>query len=186
MIHQTGKLRGIYSSLFKRKLRVPYIAQINENACGVAVLEMVYKYHGMENISQEDIFNKYKELEPHGSGNIRLNTDSLVADAMGRGFLSFWARADFNNIESSLDLLKRLTLDSKTPVIVCQKFSDEQPLIDHFRIVVGVRDNIIYLHDPHIENGGAFKEWEISKFMEFWKPTGANVTGGIFVVIKKI
>ncbi len=169
----------------KTKLKVPYIAQINENACGAAVLEMVYKYYGLENISQQEIFNKYKELEPHGSGNNRFSTDSLVSDSLERGLLSFLARADYDNEESSIRLLKWLTTGLKIPVIVCQKFTDQQPLLGHFRIVVGVKDNIIYIHDPHSENGGAFQEWGFEKFMEFWKPTGANVTGGIFVVIKK-
>lgn len=165
---------------------VPYVSQINENACGAAVLEMIYKYYGLDNISQEGIFNKYKKLEPHGSDNFILSTDSLVSDAQGRGFLSFWARTDYNDKENSSDLLRRLTIDSKIPVIVCQKFTDELPLIGHFRIVVGVRGNIVYLHDPHAKNGGAFKKWEINKFMEFWKPTGKNVTGGVFIVIKKL
>jgi len=71
-------------------------------------------------------------------------------------------------------------------VIVCQKFSYEQPLIGHFRIVVGVEDNIVYIHDPCIKDGGAFRELGIDKFVEFWKPTGENVKGGIFIVIKKL
>jgi len=103
---QTKKLSDFYNKLFKKKLGVPYIPQINENACGAAVLEMVYKYYGLENISQDEIFNKYKEFEPYGSGNIRLSTDNLVSDALGRGFLSFWARGDYNNKENSINLLK--------------------------------------------------------------------------------
>ena len=36
-----------------------------------------------------------------------------------------------------------------------------------------------------LEIGGAYQKWEAQKFMEFWQPTGQNVTGGIFVIIKK-
>jgi len=168
-----------------KKLKVPYISQINDNACGAAVLEMVYKYYGLKNISQEDIFNKYKELEPHGSGNLRLSTGSLVQDAKERGFESDWDYVDTNDKISSIELLREATNDFKVPVIVCQKFSDEYPLIGHFRIVVGVEGDIVYVHDPHLKTGGAFMKWKADKFMDFWKKTGENVTGGVFVVIKR-
>jgi len=179
--------KKISNRSYGSKLKVPYIQQINKNACGAAVLEMIYKYYGIKNITQSDIFNKYKEPEPHGTGNNRISTDDLVRDASGQGFLSFWARADYNNKETSFNLLRRLTMESKIPVIVCQKFTNKEPLIGHFRIVVGIKDNnIVYVHDPHVEKGGGFKEWSIDHFMEFWKPTGKNVTGGVFIVIKKL
>lgn len=184
---QTKKTWRAFCHFFKKnKLKVPYISQVNDAACGPAVLEMVYKYYGIANISQENIFNKYKEFEPLGSGNYRLTTVNLVNDALGMGFSSFWARADYNDKEKIVDLLRRLVIDSKIPLIVCQKFTNEQPQLGHFRIVVGMKNNIVYIHDPHVKDGGAFKEWSIDKFMEFWKPTGSNVTGGIFIVIKKL
>jgi len=169
----------------KSKLKVPYIPQINENACGAAVLVMVYKYYGLKNIFQEDLFKKYQELEPHGSGNFRFSADSLVSDALTRGFLAFWARADFTNRNNTVSLLE-LLIRAKIPIIVCQKFTNGQPMIGHFRIVVGIKDNIIYVHDPHVELGGAYKEWEADKFLEYWQPTGQNITGGVFVVIKNL
>ena len=180
------KISEIYNNFFKKRLEVPYIKQINENACGAAVLEMVYKYYGLNNIFQNEIYNKYKEFEPHGSGNTRISVDDIVFDARERNFISFWARADYNNKENSVNLLKLLTVNFKIPIIVCQKFSDEEPLMGHFRIVVGVKDNIIYVHDPSMGNGSAFEKWEIDKFIRFWEPTGENVKGGIFIIIKKI
>ena len=176
---------NIFSRLFKGKLKVPYVPQINDNACGAAVLEMIYKYYGLKNISQEDIFNKYREFEPRGSGNLRLSTDNLVRDAKERGFESIWDRVDTSDKINSIELLRKLTIDFKIPVIVCQKFSDEYPLIGHFRMVVCVKNNIIYVHDPHLKSGGAFIKWKADKFMDFWKKTGDNVTGGVFVIIKR-
>ena len=179
------KLGEIYNRLFSKNLKVSYISQINENACGAAVLEMVYKYYGLKNVSQEEIFNKYQELEPHGSGNLRITTDNLISDALSRGLHSFWARSNYGNRASVLDLLQRV-ISSRIPLIVCQKFTDEQPQMGHFRIVVGIRGNVIYVHDPHAGLGGAYKKWGVEKFLEFWQPTGDNVTGGVFVVIKKL
>jgi len=178
------KIEEMFDRFLKRKLKVPYILQINENACGAAVLEMVYRYYGLNDISQEDIFNKYKEHEPYGSGNFRITVDNIVSDAKERGFSSFWNRINCANHKDAINTLKRLTMDLRIPVIVCQKFTEEQPLIGHFRIVVGIKNNIVYVHDPHVSNGGKDKEWVIERFMEFWQPTGENVTGGVYVVIK--
>lgn len=177
--------RYIKSWFSSTKLKVPYIRQINENACGVAVLEMVYKYYGLQDISQQEIMQKYQELEPHGTGNFRITTDNLVSDALSRFFLSFWARADFRN-NKNVNQLLTLLINSKIPIIVCQKFTNEQPQLGHFRIVVGIMDNIIFLHDPHQTSGAAYQEWNMEDFLNFWQPTGDNVTGGIFIVIKKL
>ncbi|MDD5147429.1 MAG: papain-like cysteine protease family protein [Candidatus Daviesbacteria bacterium] len=172
-------------NLSGRKLKVSYIAQINENACGAAVLEMIYKHYGIKDVSQEDILKRYQELEPHGSGNIRITTDSLVLDARKRGFRSFWGRVDYSNVENSMNLLKTFIEDLHLPIIVCQKFTEDQPLIGHFRIVLGINKNVVYLHDPHREKGGPYRKWKTQQFMEFWQPTGNNVTGGIFIIISK-
>ncbi len=165
-------------------LEVPYVQQFNTNTCGAAVLEMIYKYNGLKNISQQELMVKYQELEPHGSGNYRMTTDSLITDARARGFNAGWIRVNWESIKDSISLIK-VFMDFGIPVIVCQKFTNELPSIGHFRIVLGIQGEIIYLHDPNIETGGANLEWPISKFMEFWKPTGDNVTGGILCFINK-
>lgn len=171
---------------FKKKpLKVPYAAQLNRNACGAAVLEMVYNYYGMKDIFQEKLYEKYQELEPYGSGNYRLSTDNLVLDARNKGFISFWGRADYTNLENAVSLLQTFVKDLRVPVIVCQKFTTEQPLIGHFRVVLMADKDLIYFHDPNPDIGGASQKWPTRKFMEFWQPTGDNVTGGIFVIIKK-
>jgi len=68
---------------------------------------------------------------------------------------------------------------------VCQRFSDKSPLIGHFRIVIGLGNDTIILHDPHPKHGGEAVRWNKERFIDFWKKTGKNVTGGVFVVIKK-
>ncbi len=166
-------------------LKIPYIKQINPNACGAAALEMVYKFYGLENVSQEELMQKYQELEPHGSGNYRMSTDTLITDAREKGFESTWLRANYTNKQDCLSLLKILVETKKIPVIVCQKFTDEMPLIGHFRIVIGVDNDSIYLHDPNVEIGGEKLKWTLDKFFNFWQPTGQNVTGGILCLITR-
>ncbi len=165
-------------------MKIDYIPQININACGAAVLEMVYNYYGLQGVSQQDLMEKYQELEPHGSGNFRVTTDDLVADARSKGFSTGWARVNWSNSDDSISLLQLLT-NAGIPIIVCQKFTEEQSLIGHFRIVLKADKEKVYLHDPNPDIGGANIEWSIEKFIDFWEPTGNNVTGGIFVFISK-
>src|SRR5665213_1946362 len=111
---------------------IPYVAQISENACGAAALEMVYKYYGLQGISQDVLLSKYEELEPHGSGNFRMTTDSLVQDARARGFESGWARVNYARKNDAINLLIPL-IATGIPIIVCKKFTDAQPQLGHFR-----------------------------------------------------
>ena len=166
-------------------LKVPYIAQFNSNACGAAVLQMIYEYYGLQDVSQEILFNTYQELEPRGSGNLRMTTDALVQDSRERGFNSGWSRVNYSSNEDSINLLKILVLKNKIPIIVCQKFTEDHPTIGHFRIVLGIDEGFVYLHDPNNEIGGPKLKWPINKFMDFWQWTGDNVTGGIFCYISK-
>ncbi len=166
-------------------LEIPYIKQINPNACGAATLEMVYKFYGLDNISQAELMQKYQELEPHGSTNYRMSTQALVTDARKKGFESVYLQANYFNKQDCLSSLKILVETNKIPVIVCQKFTDQMPLIGHFRIVIGVDNDSIYLHDPNIEIGGEKLKWTLDKFIDFWQPTGQNVTGGILCLITR-
>lgn len=166
-------------------LPVPYIPQINFCACGAAALAMVYKYYKLE-ISQEALFRKYAELEPHGSNNFRITTDNLVEDAVSRGFDAQWARVRFRDEKESMEEVSTLLHNYKIPIIVCQKYTDKQPLIGHFRVVIGADESSVVFHDPDPTFGGPHKKWPITKFMKYWQPTGMNVTGGIMVVIRPI
>jgi len=165
-------------------LEVPYIPQINVNACGAAVLEMIYGYYDQKGFSQKELLEKYQELEPHGSGNFRLSTNNLVVDAREKGYNAGWARAGWHSGPDVVALLRTM-VSSKVPLIVCQKFTAEKPLIGHFRIVIGIDEENVYLHDPSPEVGGENLKWPIDKFVDFWQETGQNVTGGIFVFITR-
>jgi len=178
------KLGKVFHRLLTRKLQVPFVYQINDNACGAAVLEMIYRYYGINNIDQRGIFNQYREIEPALGKELRIATDSLIRDAANRGFQADWDRADYEKRDKSIELLKNFVNDG-IPIIVCQQFTKEQPLIGHFRVVVGIGGGTIYLHDPHPKYGGRSLKWSLDQFMDFWQPTGPNVTGGVYIVIRK-
>ncbi len=161
-------------------LSVPYKSQINNHACGAAALEMVYKFYGFNDVSQQEIVNQYQEFEPHGSGNLCITTDNLVEDARKRGFHSEWKRA---NLNLQVDDLLTAWVNSRMPIIVCQKYTDEQPLLGHCRVFLGFDGQYVNFHDPCTETGGSNLRWPKDKFVDFWKATGKNVTGGVYVII---
>ena len=169
--------------LWAEPLNVPFVAQFNTNACGAAALEMVYKYYGKSDITQQEIFNKLKEKEPELRRENRISTDHLVSDAQARGFRAFWDRVDYSEQNEALQVLKYY-LSRKTPVIVCQQFTKKSRKIGHFRVVVDVdEDQYIYFYDP--DEGHDLIKWPIDQFMDYWQPTGQNVTGGVYIVIEK-
>lgn len=166
-------------------LKIPYVKQVGDLTCGPACLQMVYNYYGIENLSQQDIYYKYKTEDPHDSKAARVLTDDLVSDARSRGFKSAIMKVDVSNISESVDLMN-IFLDASIPIIVCQQYSLALPLTGHFRVVIGIDDQNIYFHDPgnKIENGESLK-LSHEEFFKLWQATGENVTGGIFVWIKK-
>ncbi len=170
------------NNLWAKPLEVPYVAQFNKYSCGAAALEMVYKYYQRSDISQQEIFKKHHEADPEYKSETRISTLSLISDAKSRGFEAFWRRVNYKNKSQSLAVLKSYLRD-KTPVIVCLQFSKEMPRVGHFRVVIDIdeRDNI-YFYDPY--KSGLMK-WPADQFMDYWQPTGKDVTGGVYVIIRK-
>ena len=166
-----------------KNLSVPFVYQYNSNACGAAALEIIYKYFEVSNISQEDIFEKYKKLEPHGSGNYYISTGDLISDARSRDFHAEKYQINYNSIEN-ISLLKEL-LEQEIPIIVCQQYTKEKPLIGHFRVVIGIDNDFVYFHDPSQKIGGENLKQSYQEFFDYWQPTGKNVIGGRFYVISK-
>ncbi|MDP3953271.1 MAG: papain-like cysteine protease family protein [bacterium] len=167
-----------------KRINVPYVAQTDDGSCGAAALEMIYKYYGEEDISQDKIFEKHKSKDLEESGVMGIATDDLVDDARERGFISYWGRADVSNKEDSLRQLRKF-LDRKIPLIVEQQSTSDKKL-GHYRVVFGVDNKYVYLHDPDDrddELGGASVKVPIDRFMELWHKTGKNVTGGLFIFI---
>ncbi|MBU1164977.1 C39 family peptidase [Patescibacteria group bacterium] len=165
------------------KIQVPYSQQYNNSACGAACLVMVYKHYGLKDITQQEIFEKNKEQEPHGTGATRIATSDLVNDAKERGFNSYSGQVDYSNNDKSIEFVKQ-TIKNKIPLIVCQQWKKDRAILGHFRVVVGYSNKYICVHDPDLEDGSRKQKWSYEKFMDYWQRTGDNVIGGQYVIIE--
>ena len=166
-------------------LNVPYVSQINEHACGAAALEMVYRYYrsgAEDHFSQTALFTEHAEFEPHGSGARRITTDNIVAAARKRELFAGWGRVSTDRVER-LEQLRFFLLKEKVPLIACQQFSEGEPLLGHFRVLLAADENRAFLHDPHPKRGGPSLEWKMNKLTKFWRHSGQNVTGGVAIWI---
>lgn len=165
-------------------LSVPFKKQISIDACSVAAFEMVYRYFhpsALSKFSQQKTFRMLTEKEPHGSGNLRVSSDKLTTYARQRNFKSGWGRVSRDQAEA-ITQLNYFLETSKIPVIACQRYTDEWPLIGHFRVIFGIEGSDVLLHDPAF---GPDQRWPIEKMLDYWRPTGENVTGGVVIWIAR-
>ncbi len=168
------------------KLNVPYIAQNHPNSCGPACLEMIYKFFDLNNISQTDLFEKYKEPNTEDPNILFVKTNKLAEDAKNNNFEVIHAVFDIENNHNLFKEIKEFIEINYVPIMVCQQFRKEESHIGHFRVIIGFTDsNEVILHDPHPEFGGDSQVWSQEKFIDFWRKTGTNVVGGEFFYIKK-
>ena len=135
------------------KLEVPFVHQTNEASCGAAALEMVYRYLGRRTAKQKNIFRKMAEPEPHGSGAMRMSNAGMAEDALNRGLYACAHAFDVTSEEAAIRDLSKF-LSQGVPVIACQKFSTEKPLLGHYRVVVGIKPGAVTLNDPFSRQGG--------------------------------
>ena len=75
--------------------------------------------------------------------------------------------------------LKKI-LKADLPIIVVQR-SSQYPKLGHYRLVVGIDQENVYINDPENKKGGT----KISKkgFFKDWEASGKEVTGGVLFVI---
>jgi len=163
-------------------LPVPFIRQIHIDSCGAAALEMVYKYYGIENISQEEIFNGSKKHDI-GNGRFILKEETLVSDAENRDFCAQILQFTFENIKDMAETLN-VSIECKIPLIVCQQ-SEENSVLGHYRIVIGVDKKNIYFQDPNMRKNFKYMKWPHEKFFNHWKPNGKTVLGNTCTIITK-
>jgi Papain-like cysteine protease AvrRpt2 len=165
-------------------LRVPFRQQISDAACGVAALEMVIKYYSQASpFSQRKFVRRLGEHEPHGSGKLRISTQDLVNAACARRFLAGWGRIkpDVKTLMRQLDCF----LNAGVPVIACQRYTDAEPQLGHFRVIYGLEGQRVMIHDPCPKTGGRDLCWSVETLFDYWRQTGLNVTGGVAIWIAK-
>jgi ABC-type bacteriocin/lantibiotic exporter with double-glycine peptidase domain len=163
------------------ELPVPFVRQINENACGAAAYEMVSKYHGRKIFSQHKAFRKKASLEPTGTGNYQILTDDVVSLAVTRRLHAGWGRvrpeADRLRVE-----IAQFIGDLKIPPIACVWFRPDLHQLGHFCVIIGYDATGVLAHDP-LE--GERLAWSWDHLLARWSQTGGNVTGGVAVWIAK-
>jgi hypothetical protein len=169
-------------------LDVPFTHQISENACGAAALEMVYRYFRpskLSKFSQQKVYQRRREAEPHGSGGYRISTDDMVAIAQQRGFFAAWGRVN-PEVDAMTRQIKQFIVTERIPLIACQRYDDQNHLFGHFRVIIGIDDDDgIIFHDPCAKIGGPARSANLASFLHLWRPTGENVTGGVAIWIGK-
>lgn len=154
--------------------------QFNDSACGAACLEMIFRFHGIEDFSQEEFYERVKSQTPDGK-NPEIKTDELVNEAKKRGFYSYLLKLALEDENQVMKILKR----GNFPFIVCQQWP-RNPNYGHFRVVVGIdeENKKVFYHDPHpnfVEN----KEMDLVDFIDCWRRTGDSVIGGVLMGISK-
>jgi predicted double-glycine peptidase len=169
-------------------LKVPYFAQVDPTSCGPAAFQMVYKYirpSRLSKFSQRRLYDKLKAPDPalfreEGSDVVRyrVSVGDLVQSAKNRGLHAAWGRVS-PDPATAVTQIRFFVEDESIPLIACQRYSDAESQAGHFRVIVGVDEREVAFHDPSAETGGRECRWPLAKFMDYWRPTGPNVTGGV-------
>jgi ABC-type bacteriocin/lantibiotic exporter with double-glycine peptidase domain len=163
------------------RLQVRFYKQRSENDCGAAALKMVLQYYSHNTqFSPARFFRKRAEKEPYGSGNYRITTGEIVVAAKDRSFSAGWRRVS-PVLPELIQQVTHFVHTLATPLIACQRVSDREYLCGHFRVIVGIEDAGVVLHDPY----STTLRWGWEKLSDYWRTTGANVTGGVSIWIAK-
>ena len=166
-------------------LDVPYFKQINDSACGAAALQMVYKFlrpSKLSAFSQQKIFRKLVCPAATDPTKGKINSDDIISAAVNRKLHAKWGRVSLEPQERLEQLTYFLTAEV-VPIIACQRFTAEEPKLGHFRVLLAADANSVTFHDPHPQTGGEGLTWAIDKFVDFWRFTSPDVTGGVAIWI---
>nr|WP_244500972.1 papain-like cysteine protease family protein [Methyloceanibacter marginalis] len=150
----------------------------------LAAFEMVFRSLRSSSFSQEKFYQKMAKPEHYGSANLSVDAENIVRLARNRGLHAAWGRvspdvlAMTNQIACFIDR-------ARVPLIACQRYSDDERHLGHYRVVVGLDDSGVILHDPCPKTGGQAVRWPLTKLHDYWSRTGENVTGGVAIWIAK-
>ena len=158
-------------------INVSHVEQNGPTHCGVACLEMVYKYFSIDR-EQDDIWQIRKTQRPNNPSEFFMTTDNMIRDLIDNGFTTIVGQF-FLEKKLLLGSLKRL-LNNGTPIIACIQW-EVNPVLGHFVVIIGVEnDQIIYLNP---ETDSIPKTENTSSFVNRWKATGTEVIGGQFIAM---
>lgn len=159
-------------------LNVPYVSQAGETHCGAACLEMVYRFLGITDTSQEKIWQKRKILRPDGSADY-IPTQGMVDDAVNKGLYVLVGQICLE-VEKCNESLRNI-LVSGLPVIAGKQWT-KNPTYGHFVVVIGLKYNHVVYLDPELNQKP--QEKRIGDFISEWQhTTGEEVVDGRFLVV---
>ncbi|MBP9711307.1 MAG: C39 family peptidase [Candidatus Pacebacteria bacterium] len=167
-------------------MNVPYIQQKDPNSCGVAALEMLYRFYGVDTLDQLEVYERIKTPAPHGNDNFYVLASSLKAEAEAGGFKVELVYP--NDLQKSFEILEQ-SVRENVPVIVIQRFTEELPEVGHFRVVTNINKKYVRFHDPSsLKNvGGKDKRWSREKFSRFWQANANRVVPeGGYLILRKV
>lgn len=142
--------------------------------CGLACLEMIYNYYGIQYDSDE-VWNTIKSRRPLSLIEFYAKTHKLALDAISHGLYATIYKA------SSLDTLNKID-QLCIPSILC--ITQEKSQQGHFIVYTGKKHNLFYFCDP--DSNKLFSYMNENKMKEAWQENGAaGVTGYIFIVFDK-
>ena len=131
-------------------LAVPFVPQETSDDCGIAALQSVYRYHGLE-VGRGDLMTALGYQEGKGVLNLR-----VVLDARRRGLAAVLAKG-------SRDRLAELLREKVPPLLMVERKRQ-----NHFLVVTGLRPGAIRCHTSTEEN-----RWEPeAEFLAAWERTG--------------
>ncbi len=160
-------------------LTVPHIKQNGETHCGVACLEMIYRYFGITDITQDDIWKKRKTIRPDKTGEFMMTND-MTNDLFENDFQVLQGQFSLE-LEKCARSIKNL-LDTKTPIIACKQVPTD-PIYGHFVVIIGIEEDTISYLDP--EKDSEIQKKSVQDFIKEWQKTGEEVIGGEFIAMGK-
>ena len=119
----------------------PYVHQAKPNSCGAACLLMVYKYFGLNELTEQEVFSSVVGSNSAGSFFPHCRTYRMVADAISRGF----AATGFFSIATKDTIL--FCRDAKIELILLVRLRNTG--CGHFGVVSNATNGQIYLLDPN-------------------------------------
>lgn len=159
-----------------KTLKVPFIRQ-KPNHCGAAVLEMVYKYYGITDVTQIEIFQHRSVIDPETNTSL-IWSPQMKEDAIQRNFRVLSGGFTFENHKDYIDTMN-LFLSLGLPPIVCQRWEHDESL-GHFKIVVGLNTSHVIVHN----SDNKAKEYiPHDEFHRLWTSNGKTVSGNFMMVI---
>lgn len=158
-------------------VEIKHRKQVNDGVnwkCGVACLEMIFEYYGIE-YDSDDIWEKIKTPRPNTWNHFYAHTHSLVKYAIEKGLnaTAYKAKSD-----TCLEVLKKLDEISIPAILAIREPKSGQ---SHFVVYTGIKNKMYYYCDPN--SNRAFSYFKQGELEDVWSPQPEIGVTGYFLVL---